>query len=41
MSDVDSARTLMGAAERDLRALRGMSDATVFLITLESKLHLV
>ena len=30
MSDLDRARTLMGAAERDLRALRGMSDATVF-----------
>ena len=30
MSDLDRARTLMGAAERDLRALRGMSDETVF-----------
>ena len=30
MSDLDRARSLMEAAERDLRALRGMSDATVF-----------
>ena len=30
MSDLDKARTLLEAAERDLRALRGMSDPTVF-----------
>ena len=30
MSDVDKARTLLEAAERDLRALRGMSDPMVF-----------
>ena len=30
MSGPDDARALMGAAERDLRALRGMEDAVVF-----------
>ena len=30
MSDLDKARTLLEAAERDLRALRGMSDPMVF-----------
>ena len=30
MNDLDGARALMGAAERDLRALRGMEDAVVF-----------
>ena len=30
MSDLDDARTLLEAAERDLRALRGMDDPAVF-----------
>lgn len=30
MSDLDKARTLLAAAERDFRALRGMSDPKVF-----------
>ena len=30
MNDLDDTRALMGAAERDLRALRGMEDAVVF-----------
>ena len=30
MNGLDDARALMGAAERDLRALRGMEDAVVF-----------
>ena len=30
MSDVDKARTLLDAAERDLHALQGMSDPMVF-----------
>lgn len=30
MSDLEKARTLIGAAERDISALRGMDDADVF-----------
>ena len=30
MSDLKEARTLIGAAERDISALRGMHDADVF-----------
>ena len=30
MSDLDDARALLGAAERDLRALRGMDDPAIF-----------
>ena len=30
MSGLDDARALMGAAERDLRALRGMDDPAIF-----------
>ncbi len=30
MSDLDKASTLLDAAERDLRALQGMSDITIF-----------